>query len=111
MQRRHQQGRRSSLTRHIPKRDHQPAILTLDKVVVIAADLVTRKTDALKLVTIHMRRRRRLKALLDLTGECELTLQSFALESRFNETRILNTNGSHRCERSQNLQVIFSEPT
>ena len=93
MQRRHQQRGRSSLARHVAERDHESTIFALDEVVVIAADLVTRKTDALKLVALYVRRSR-LKTLLDLTGQREFTLKTLTFESCFNEPRILNTNRS-----------------
>src|SRR6185369_2188224 len=107
----HQQRRRSSLARHVAERDHQTSIFALDEVVVIATDLVTRKTDTLQLVAIHVWRRGRLEALLDLARKRKLTLESLAFESCFNETRILNADRGNRRQRSQNLQVIFSEST
>src|SRR5215216_1144300 len=109
MQRRHQQSSRSSLTGHVTQRDHESPIFALDEVVVITADLVTGKTDALQFITIHMRRRRRLKALLNLTRQRELAFKTLTLESRLNQPRILDAYGGDRRERSQNFQVIFRE--
>ena len=74
VKRRHQKRGGGSLARHVAECNDQPAILALDKVVIIAADLVTGKADALQFVAGNLRRGGRLIALLDFTRQLQLVL-------------------------------------
>src|SRR5437879_3861806 len=51
MQRRHQKRGGRSLARHVAQRNYHAAVSALNEVVVIAADFVAGKTDALQLVS------------------------------------------------------------
>src|SRR6185369_3179620 len=90
--------------------NYQATILSFDEVVVITANFVTGKTNSLQFVARDCRWRSWLEALLDFTGQRKFSLEPFALQSLFNQTRILNTNRRDRRQRRQYLQVIFGEP-
>src|SRR5678815_4742112 len=111
MERRHQQRSRGSLARNIAQGNNQAAILTLNKIVIISADLVAGEADALEFVTGHHRRRCWLKALLNLHCQLQLTLQAFLLKSRFDQSRILDANSRDRSQGRQHLEMIFSKPS
>src|SRR5437870_9038788 len=93
MQRRHQQRGSGTFSGNISEGHDQLAVLALDKIVIVAADLVTRKADALQFITGNLRRRSRLKPLLNLAGDLQLAFEALALQLLFCQTRILNANG------------------
>src|ERR1043166_2059050 len=109
MQRRHQQRRCCSLARHVTESDDEAAVISFNEVVVVTTDFVTRETDSLQFIPGNDRRCCWLKALLNLAGECEFAFEALALQSFFDESRVLNSDRRYRCQRSQNLQMIFSK--
>src|SRR6266496_5808988 len=109
VKRRHQQCGGGALAGDVPQRNNQAAILALNEIVIVSANFITRKTDALKFVTGHYRRRRWLKALLDLHSKLQLTLETLLLKSRFNQARVLDANGRHRGQSGQHLEMVFGK--
>src|SRR5258705_6027963 len=93
MQRRHQQSGCGALTGDVTQRNHEATVLSLDEVVIVAADFVTRETDPLKFISGNLRWGRRLKTLLDLAGQLQFALQAFAIQPRLNQPRVLNPDG------------------
>ena len=93
VQRRHQQSRSGSFARHVTERDNQISIRSLDEVVVVAADFLTGKADALQFITRHLWRRSWLKALLNFAGDLKLAFKTFALELLFSQPGVFNANG------------------
>ena len=69
VQRRHQERGGSSLARNVAKRDYHATVGALYEVVVVAANFVTGKADALQLVAGDVGRLCGLKALLNLARQ------------------------------------------
>src|SRR5687768_13997410 len=78
---RHQKCRGRSLAGNIAKSDQHLVTRSGDKVVVVAADLITRERDSLEFVTIYLRRPRRLETLLDLGREFKFPFHSLATQT------------------------------
>src|ERR1044072_7753880 len=108
-QRRHEQGRGSPLSGDIAQRNHQSSVVSFYEVVIVTADFVTRKTDALKFVAGNHGRCSRLKTLLNLHRQLQFALEPLLLETRFDEPRILNSDRSDGSKRGQHFEMVFSE--
>src|SRR5437868_81567 len=106
---RHQKRGGSSLAGYVSERNHHPPLVALYEVVVVAANLVTWKADALKFIAVEMRRRCWKKALLYLARKLKLVLHALALHLLFQKPRVLDADGGNACERGQNLQMVFRE--
>src|SRR5690349_14267195 len=109
MQRRHEKGSCSSLSRDIAECYYQPPVFTLNEVVVITTDLIAGETDALEFIAINLWWSCWLKSLLNFTCQRQFTFETFTIESSFNQTRILYADRGNRCQCCQHLQVIFRE--
>src|SRR5258708_1861634 len=68
------------------------------------------KADPLQFVAFDMRRRRGLKALLNLACQLQLVLQPFTLDTFLQQARVLDTDGGYRGQSCKYLKMVFGEP-
>ena len=100
MQRRHEKGSCSSLSRDIAECYYQPPVFTLNEVVVITTDLIAGETDALEFIAINLWWSCWLKSLLNFTCQRQFTFETFTIESSLGMPALRTAAYTARCKTS-----------